>query len=468
MEHTLQGRGHDIRTLKVELIAELVEQTQRMGLVIHARPVVEQLVAAAPHDDRRMTAQFLDGGSCFLLENIEVVRCADIVVAGEDKFLPDHDTHLVAVFVECLFLEAGTAPQTEDVHVGFLCRDQLLIVALVGDASEEQLRIDPVGALCKNAAAVEFNGDRHGIATLGEASRLVVGTAAVHDELDGTEADFAGIFVFRVLCGVGVEVRLALSVAPPELDIFNDAGGLVACIDDIAVGVTDGIGHGQIAVGLKAEDSGRAGGIERVERLAVADIALRSRLDVARLPDTGDDETRVPVPLIGGRRLAGLRCHLTGRCELAGELGMRMDTDNEVRAGMRDVGQVNFGHRVHTLVGVHALAVDDDVEDVVDTLCDKDGALTVLDLVVERGFVLPEVVFHFKEALCRGRVHQRVGDALRDRKVILQVAGDFCRERLDDVVCVRGRKKRALPGLVEFHGGSPLYGFCLDVPDRCS
>ena len=41
--------------------------------------------------------------------------------------------------------------------------------------------------------------------------------------------------------------------------------------------------------------------------------------------------------------------------------------------------------------------------------------------------------------------------AVERKMSITEIAGNFCRERLDDVVCVRGRKKRALPGLVEFH-----------------
>ena len=90
-----------------------------MGLVGHIGPAVEQLVAAAPHDDAGMRAQLLDDGAGFLLENLQIGLGADVVVAGKREFDPYHDAHAVAQVIECLLIGARAAPAAEDIHICF-------------------------------------------------------------------------------------------------------------------------------------------------------------------------------------------------------------------------------------------------------------------------------------------------------------------------------------------------------------
>ena len=70
MLHAKERGGHEERSVEIVFVAELIEQAQCVGLIVHAGPVVEQFVAAAPKYNGGMAAQFADHSGRFLFQNL--------------------------------------------------------------------------------------------------------------------------------------------------------------------------------------------------------------------------------------------------------------------------------------------------------------------------------------------------------------------------------------------------------------
>ena len=163
-----KGRGHDIGAIAVKLIAKTSEESQRVGLIVHARPTVEQLVSSAPKYNAGVTAQSGDHRCCLTLQHAEVAVGIGIIVAGKHKLLPYHDSLSVTDLVKFLLAEGCSAPQTEDIHVRILGKLTKLLIGIGGDPSPENIRVNEIGSLHKYPSAVQLQRKGCRIAGLGK------------------------------------------------------------------------------------------------------------------------------------------------------------------------------------------------------------------------------------------------------------------------------------------------------------
>ena len=119
------------------------------------------------------TAYVVDG-FCF---NICKEGRVDFVrLTGEHEVLPYEDARFVTGAVEGVVLVDATAPDADDVHVDGSCVGHDLTIDAVGDASEEVVVGNHIGAFGKKGLAVELEIEvlaRQ--ATFGRAMAMLVG-----------------------------------------------------------------------------------------------------------------------------------------------------------------------------------------------------------------------------------------------------------------------------------------------------
>ena len=447
VSHAEDGGSHDERAVAVQVVAEFVEQAQREGLIGHQRPVVEQLVAAAVEHDAGVAAERMQDGASLLLEHLKVVRRALVIVAGEREFRPDHDAEAVAQVVEGCFVNAGTAPAAQDVHVRIAGEGEQRLVALFIHMAVVNIGIDPVAALCKDRTAVELQLNGRDAAALGEGDGLNP-AALVHDQTDAADAEVAANFMVCRAGDIAVERLLALTVAPPKARVGD--GKVAARAEAHSLGVKQLDCDRGVAVRFKADVRARKVVIEGVERLAARDVIRRPGFHVGVLPDAGDEHARMPVPCVADRGLDALIRLLAILKFCAFALGVGVDTDDQLAARLAVKG--NFHPGKHPLMLADNLPVKQDIKPVIHALGDENSLLLGLCIVLEHGSVFPGVPFGDAE-LFDVIAEVDVAPAHHQAVVVLNIARNL---RLKPEGRAVFADRARLPVLEVFHHNTPL------------
>ena len=173
-----------------------------------AEPRILILVVAAPVDHAGVVAQafdVVDGLQTHVLQQRPFGR---VDRAGVHEILPDQDALAVAKLIEEVVFVDAAAPDAEHVHVDVDRVPDRAFVGLAGDAGQEAVAGDVVGALAENGFAVEQ-----------EPQAASVGVGLLLDG-DGAEPDLcavAGQHAASQLHGgtESIEVRFAHAAAPP-------------------------------------------------------------------------------------------------------------------------------------------------------------------------------------------------------------------------------------------------------------
>jgi hypothetical protein len=101
-------------------------------------------------DQAGVPAEAMDDRARFLIEHGQILRRAFVAVAGQRKFLPDHDPLLVTDVEERRFVDDAAAPNAKDVHVRRVHHVELLAVGCFIQPAVENIRRHPVGTLGEN------------------------------------------------------------------------------------------------------------------------------------------------------------------------------------------------------------------------------------------------------------------------------------------------------------------------------
>lgn len=120
-----------------------------------AEPRILILVVAAPVDHAGVVAQafdVVDGLQTHVLQQRPFGR---VDRAGVHEILPDQDALAVAKLIEEVVFVDAAAPDPEHVHVDVDRVPDRAFVGLAGDAGQEAVAGDVVGALAENGFAVE-------------------------------------------------------------------------------------------------------------------------------------------------------------------------------------------------------------------------------------------------------------------------------------------------------------------------
>ena len=174
--------------------------------------------------------------------------------------------------------------------------------------------------------------------------------------------------IARRLRRPGVQIRLPLPRAPPQMHRLKPEGGLVSTINDRALRILQGIADGRVAIRFKADFRRIALLVQGVKGLAGADIIHLPRFQIRGLPEAGNQQPRVPIPSVADGRLAGTIRRLTKAVPRPGAFGMRINNKLQQRAGVQAFRQVQFHRGIHTLLGMNRLAVQPNLKLVIHPL----------------------------------------------------------------------------------------------------
>ena len=296
--------------------------------------------------------------------------------AREQEVLPDQHAELITQVVEVVGLVDATAPDPQEIEVRVDGIADRAAQRLAGDAREERVIGDPVGAADVDVLAVDADGE-------GAAVGIRCGV-----ELDGAESDAAGPgFLPRAHRDV-VERLGAVSARPPEfslrhLDRDHDRRGAGCDIQPGRVPTRDRRRDADrlrarlpLEVDLEAHDA--SGAVRDREWAHGGEAHPGPAVDADRLPDAGGHDIRSPVPTEVARGLAdrveGVVVDVRAGAEqlllLAGVLDRRAEGDDEVVVGVgtqeaRDIPAVR---PVLVLRARHLGAVEHDGGDRVESL----------------------------------------------------------------------------------------------------
>ena len=173
-----------------------------------AEPRILILVVAAPVDHAGVVAQAFDVVNGLQTHVLQQRPFGRVDRAGVHEILPDQDALAVAKLIEEVVFVDAAAPDAEHVHVDVDRVPDRAFVGLAGDAGQEAVAGDVVGALAENGFAVEQ-----------EPQAASVGVGLLFDG-DGAEPDLcavAGQHTAAKLHGgtESIEVRFAHAAAPP-------------------------------------------------------------------------------------------------------------------------------------------------------------------------------------------------------------------------------------------------------------
>ena len=188
-------------------------------LLGHAGPGVEQLIAAAPHDHRRVSTQPPHNVGSLVFQHRQIMILVGIFVTGKRKFLPHHNTQFIADIKEGLFVHITAAPNAEDIHVAIHSLLHKTAVVIFIHIAGEKHSIDPVGTLGKYANTINLQSCR-GIGTgLGITDHRP--TTFVHHQFGPAETDLSAFAFLSCRNSNTVKWLLTISNRIPKLRIFD-------------------------------------------------------------------------------------------------------------------------------------------------------------------------------------------------------------------------------------------------------
>ena len=218
-------RGRQPGTVGIQLGHDVPQRRQHRRARLVQRPVVGQLVAAAPEQQRWMVPPERDDGPRLGRHQVDERGVGGGHALGArarlTQLLPDEDARAIARVVERLVLDQATAPHAQYVHVRFAREaDEVLEMGRARDPVEDVER-RPVPARDRPPATVDLE----------RVATRAGGGSLVRDEARGAEADRDDpavehrILGAQELDGQPMDDRLASPVHPPwprRRDVHRD------------------------------------------------------------------------------------------------------------------------------------------------------------------------------------------------------------------------------------------------------